>query len=390
MFKDFTNFIKELFKLSIFVYILYFLVVNVDKDIYFYPTFFLVLYIWLSVVHRYEEGPIMYICLKYINGFLTKLFNFIVFLLVYFNMIVGYLNFVEYLGNRFYVLDEIMTFIEYDQALYEIFFYSICWMSLCLTFHLCHRNSIIYSALKRINLSIYHYLRFVIFFRFFSHNMIYFIESPSILFDFSETLFAAIRSREFLYKWLLCVVYYISLRCTLHVNRSIFPKLNRYTARLTSLILRLLLLLLLLLCCIYSVHLYVCIHDLTTMESYLPEYLIVLRNGQVFGQHYSHTGLQVFRLAVHYMNNVDLHGTVNSMRVFNTEVCFLFNKDLVHDTGENTLKIFKLEANSFLSKYFHGSIDAIDVLKTEAHRYVIRGLHGSSAALDVFKAEARR
>jgi hypothetical protein len=86
---------------------------------------------------------------------------------------------------------------------------------------------------------------------------------------------------------------------------------------------------------------------------------------------------------------MDLHGSAGSMRAFVTEICFMFERDFVHDTGENTLKIFKLEANGFLTKYFHGSLDAIDVLRTEARRFVTRGLHGSDAAIEVFKIEAR-
>lgn len=443
-------------------------------DRVFYPLFLLSLYAWLSVVHREDEGPRMYKFFTYSNRFFIWLFKFIVFMVVYFIMTMSYLNFVDMLVRKFVLAGELMAFFQSDPLLYQIYFILICWMSLCLTFNVCNRNSTLYGTLKRINLAVYHYIRFALFFRFFTYNIIFFIESPLIPLDFAGISFSSIFHNKSFHPWLLSIVYYISMRCTLHMNRHIFPRLNMYSAKLTSMLMNLVkfsatwlffilsstyvtkklgignwiiitmrsssltmgsywadTLILTFVCFLtflsfcYTVHLRIGVHPLfykyfkyinrivfkftlllviTTcfiiivyrqldiynlMEPPFYDYLLdLILRGEAYGPHGSARSLLVFRLVAYYLNHVDFHGSVGSMHVFHSEAYSILGKDFPHETGVQTFRIFKLEVNRFLSKYFHGSADAIDVLVSEARRYVIRDLHGSAAALDVFKKEA--
>lgn len=464
----FKNFIIKTIQFLICIAVIRLLLEAAEyDDRVFYPLFLLSLYAWLSVVHREDEGPRMYKFLTYSNRFFIWLFKFILFMVVYFTMTMSYLNFVDMLVRRYVLVAELVAVFQSEPILYQIYFLLIGWMSLCLTFHACYRKSPFYATLKRINLAVYHYVRFALFFRFFTYNIIFFIESPPIPFNFAGMSLSSIFNDKFFHPWFLSIVYYISLRLTLHTNRHIFIRLNRYTAKLTSVfiswgkfavvwfffirgfshiikklgmgalinveqspadpvVLGVVGFILLLSFCV-TLHIRRKVHSYFykyfryvngivfkftylfivivgfalvvysqfriygLLEPHFYEWLVI--NGEAYGPNNNHGGtrsLLVFRLVVHYLHHIDFHGCLGSLHVFHSEAYFMLGKDFPHETGAQTLKIFKLEVNRFLSKYFHGSTDAINVLVSEAHRYSTRDLHGSGATLDVFRKEALR
>lgn len=475
----FTKFLKFIFKISIFIIVVQILILSLEHEWVFYILFFLVLYVWLSVVHRIEEGPRMYKCFKFINGFFLKLTKVVtkvvLFSILYFNITMSYLNFIYFLSDNYVLVGDLMVFIEYNQIMYEIFFCLVCYMSLCMTFHICASNHFVYKCLRKINLFSYHVLRFLIIFVFFMHNILFFIEEPCTYFDSFDRIFRIIRSRTYLYQWLYYLVYYTSMRFTFHIDRSHFPKLNKLTALLSKIIIKLIKFLLVWLliayiifclmlslflhklhnvllfmtahnppfdhivydpffdrifyfvaivsmCCTIRVraksHLYtykcflVVYHAILKLFKFVALLLFVAYNVYYFelihhfidvpphiidyytgfsnSKHCSDTAIGIFSLISHYLVSGDLHGSSNTLDVFNSELYFMFGKDCIHNSSHRTMEVFKLEAYDFITKDLHGSFASIEVLKNEAYGFVTRNLHGSVGSIEVFTLEATR
>lgn len=469
----FTKSLKFIFKICILIIVVQILVLSLEHELVFYVLFFLVLYVWLSVVHRIEEGPLMYKCFRFINGFFLKLTKVVLFLIVYFNVTMSYLNFIYFLSDNYVLVGDLMVFIEYNQIIYEIFFCLVCYMSLCMTFHICVRNHFVYRCLKKINLFSYHVVRFLIIFVFFMHNILFFIEGPCTYFDSLDRMFRIIRSRTSLYQWLYYLVYYVSMRFTFHIDRKHFPKWNKLTALLSRISIKLIRFLLVWLliayiifyfvlslflrrlhnvllfmtahnppfdhivydpffdrifyfvviasmCCairvlakfhphvykyflivyhailklfkfvalllfiVYNIYYFELIHHFIDAPPHIIDYFTGYSNSR----HCSDTAIDVFRLISHYLVSGDLHGSSNTLNVFNSELYFMFGKDCVHDSNYETWEVLKLEVYGFNTKDLHGSFASIEVLKDEAYNFVTRNLHGSYSSIEVLKYEA--
>lgn len=449
----FKDFIIKIIKFVICIVVIWLLLEAAEfDDRVFYPLFLLALYAWLSVVHREDEGPRMYKFFTYSNRFFIWLFKFVIFMVVYFTITMSYLNFLDMLVKKFVLAGELMAFFQSDPLLYQIYFILVCWMSLCLTFHACHRNSAIYDALKRINLAVYHYVRFALFFRFFTYNIIFFIESPFIPLNFAGVSLSSIFNNKFIHPFFLSVVYYISLRFTLHVNRHIFPRLNIYTAKLTSVFIKLIKFSVIWLFLIRSISY---ITKKLEITSYVYKFINMgpsSSNPILFGimffiillsfcftvhirksvhpsfyKYFKHVNRIVFKFtlfsivsicfilvvysqlhiyglleppfyeyAIDRIKNGEAfgphgsHGSIRSLQVFRLVVHYLHHIDFHGSIG--SLRVFYSEACFMLGKDFPHETGAqtLKIFRLEVNSFLSKYFHGSTDAIDVLVSEAHR